>query len=189
MDRKKEVRTLALAQRAALTENERQGKNRQIQELVLSLPEYEAAQTVMLFLNFRDEVETTFLAEETLARGKGLILPRCGPQHILIPAVIRDLSRDVEPGTWGIREPRKDALIEADPGTVDLVLVPGAAFDRSGNRLGYGGGYYDRFFARLPAGVPRVAIAYSLQVLPEVPTDEHDEKITILVTEEGVERF
>lgn len=189
MDRKKEVRALALAKRSALTDIERRDKSRQIEKLVLTLPEYQEARTVMLFLNFRDEVETTALAEETLARGKDLVLPRCAPRGILIPALIHDLSRDIEPGTWGIREPKKEALLEADPKTVDLVLVPGAAFDRNGNRLGYGGGYYDRFFARLRPTVPRVAISFSVQVLPEVPIGEHDQKMTILVTEEGVERF
>ncbi|CAA7600720.1 5-Formyltetrahydrofolate cyclo-ligase [Acididesulfobacillus acetoxydans] len=189
MDRKKEVRTLALNRRAALSENERRLKSRQIQSLVAALPEYKQARTVMLFLNFRDEAETTGLAAQTLAEGKGLVLPRCAPGGLLIPAFIHDLDQDVEPGTWGIREPKKDCLREANPESVDFVLVPGAAFDRQGNRLGYGGGYYDRFFARLRPMAARVAIGFAVQVLPEVPVDEHDQKIDILVTEEGVERF
>lgn len=186
---KKRVRSLVLARRAALTEKERREKSLQIAEQVLSLPEYEQAQTVMLFLNFRDEVETTGLAEETLKRGKRLVLPRCAPQGVLIPALVRDLSRDIEPGTWGIREPKRDTLVEVDPTSIDLVIVPGAAFDEQGNRLGYGGGYYDRFFKRIRPEVPRVAIAFQTQILPEVPVGEYDQKISILVTEEGVQIF
>ncbi len=189
LDEKKRVRNLVLARRGALTERERQEKSLHIEKQVLTLPEYEKAQTVMLFLNFRDEVETTALAEETLTRGKQLVLPRCAPQGILIPALIRDLDQDIEPGTWGIREPRLQGLREADPWTIDLVIVPGAAFDGQGNRLGYGGGYYDRFFGRLRPEVLRVAIAFATQVLPEVPVDPHDQKMSILVTEEGVHRY
>ncbi|MDI6878963.1 MAG: 5-formyltetrahydrofolate cyclo-ligase [Desulfitobacteriaceae bacterium] len=189
LDEKKRVRNLVLARRGALTERERQEKSLHIEKQVLTLPEYEKAQTVMLFLNFRDEVETTALAEETLTRGKQLVLPRCAPQGILIPALIRDLDQDIEPGTWGIREPRLQGLREADPWAIDLVIVPGAAFDGQGNRLGYGGGYYDRFFGRLRPQVLRVAIAFATQVLPEVPVDPHDQKMSILVTEEGVHRY
>ena len=189
LDEKKRVRNLVLARRGALTERERQGKSLHIEKQVLTLPEYEKAQTVMLFLNFRDEVETTALAEETLTRGKQLVLPRCAPQGILIPALIRDLDQDIKPGTWGIREPRLQGLREADPWAIDLVIVPGAAFDGQGNRLGYGGGYYDRFFGRLRPEVLRVAIAFATQVLPEVPVDPHDQKMSILVTEEGVHRY
>lgn len=189
LDEKKRVRNLVLARRGALTERERQEKSLHIEKQVLTLPEYEKAQTVMLFLNFRDEVETTALAEETLTRGKQLVLPRCAPQGILIPALIRDLDQDIEPGTWGIREPRLQGLREADPWAIDLVIVPGAAFDGQGNRLGYGGGYYDRFFGRLRPEVLRVAIAFATQVLPEVPVDPHDQKMSILVTEEGVHRY
>lgn len=189
LNEKKQVRSLVLARRGELTEQERQEKSLQIAKQVLTLPEYENAHTVMLFLNFRDEVETTGLAEETLKRGKRLVLPRCAPHGVLVPALIGDLSKDIEPGTWGIREPKRDALAEADPATIDLVIVPGAAFDERGNRLGYGGGYYDRFLNRIRPDVPRVAVAFQTQILPEVPVDEYDQKITILVTEEGVNRF
>ncbi|MHB1652821.1 MAG: 5-formyltetrahydrofolate cyclo-ligase [Desulfitobacteriaceae bacterium] len=188
-DFKKEVRSTVLSKRAALTEEERHLKSLQINQQVLTLPEYGKARTVMLFLNFRDEVETTGLAEETLARGKRLILPRCAPQGVLIPAIIRDLGQDIEPGMWGIREPKQKGLAEEDPLIIDLVIVPGAAFDLKGNRLGYGGGYYDRFFARLRPSVPRVAIGFAAQVLPEVPIGRYDQKMTILITEEGVHRF
>lgn len=186
---KKEVRRQVLSMRAHLTEEERRFKSMAIEERVLGLPEFEKAKTVMLFLNFRDEVITTGLAEQTLSLGKQLILPRCAPAGVLIPAMIEDLSQDIELGMWGIREPKKDTLRETDPLIIDLIIIPGAAFDLQGNRLGYGGGYYDRFFARLRPSVPRVAIGFETQILPQVPVDLHDQKMTILITEEGVRRF
>ncbi|MHB1404242.1 MAG: 5-formyltetrahydrofolate cyclo-ligase [Desulfitobacteriaceae bacterium] len=189
MDEKRQVRKLVLGRRAALSAEEHALKSDRITAKILSLPEYQKAKTVMLFLNFRDEVETTGLALESLALKKKLILPRCGPQGILIPAIVRDMEQDIEPGMWGIREPKKDALVEADPAEIDFVLVPGAAFDMSGNRLGYGAGYYDRFFKRLRLGVPRMAVAFSCQILPQLPVEEHDQKMTALVTEDAVHRF
>lgn len=189
MDEKRQVRKLVLGRRAALSAEERLRKSAEITAKILALPEYRKAQTVMLFLNFRDEVETTALAQESLALKKKLVLPRCGQQGILIPGVIKDLEKDIEPGMWGIREPKKETLLEADPTEIDFVLVPGAAFDMTGNRLGYGAGYYDRFFKRLRPDVPRIAIAFASQILPEVPVDEHDQKITALVTEQGIHYF
>lgn len=186
---KKALRGQVLVRRAELPELERASKSRLIQEQTLALEEFQSAQTVMLFLDFRDEVETTSLAEKTLAMGKRLVLPRCGPKGVLIPALISDLTQDIAPGMWGIREPKKDELREADPAQIDLVLVPGAAFDMCGNRLGYGAGYYDRFFQRLRPAVPKIALAFACQIVSEVPVGEYDHKITGLVTEEGVYRF
>jgi len=186
---KQETRQIVLERRGKLKAADRLAKSNQIQEYILALPEYSSAQTVMLFLNFRDEVETTYLAERTLEFGKKLVLPRCAPKGVLIPALIHDLKQDIEPGMWGIREPKKDGLVEADPQTIDLVIVPGAAFDMSGNRLGYGAGYYDRFVQRLRPAVPKIALAFACQLIAEVPVGDYDQKITGLVTEEGVYRF
>ncbi|WP_407313259.1 5-formyltetrahydrofolate cyclo-ligase [Desulfosporosinus sp. SB140] len=185
---KAEVRKSCLDLRAGLGNEERKNRSRQIQQNVLNLPEFKQAQTVMLFLNFRDEVETTALAETTIASKKRLILPRCAPQGLLLPIETRDLRVDIEPGLWGIREP-KLTIGEADPSEIDLIIVPGAGFDLQGNRLGYGGGYYDRFFMRIKPTVPRIAIAFECQIIEQVPVDMHDAKMTMLVTENNVYHF
>lgn len=188
MSLKAEARKLCLARRASLDENERQKKSAAITQKVMALPEYHKAQTVMLFLNFRDEVETTALAEATRLNGKKLVLPRCAPQGVLLLKEICDLTCDIEPGVWGIREP-KLINVDVDPSDIDLVVVPGAGFDLQGNRLGYGGGYYDRFFTRLPQSTPRVAIAFECQLMSEVPVDMHDAQMTMLITEQAVYDF
>jgi 5-formyltetrahydrofolate cyclo-ligase len=185
---KKEMRKLVLAKRASMGESTRADKSFLIQNKVLALAEYQTARTLMLFMNFQDEVNTTELAKDTLARGKQLILPCCAPGGILIPAVINDLDELVT-GMWGIREPRKGGLVKAEIPEIDFVLVPGVAFDLTGNRLGYGMGYYDRFFELLSPSVPKAAIAFACQVIPEVPVEEHDKKMSLLITEEKVYRF
>ncbi|HVJ49745.1 5-formyltetrahydrofolate cyclo-ligase, partial [Desulfitobacterium sp.] len=169
-----------------LTEEERRLKSRKILELISALPKFQQAKTIMVFLNFRDEVNTTLLAEKILASSKRLILPRCAPHGVLIPAEIRDLKENIEPGKWGIREPKKEGLILANPEDIDLIIIPGAAFDRQGNRLGYGGGYYDRFLTRLRSEVPKIALAFACQILPEIPVDPYDLRMDALVTEEGI---
>ena len=185
---KAEVRKLCLAQRASLKEKERETKSLIIQQKLRDLPDFQKAQTVMIFLNFRDEVETTGLAEATIACKKKLILPRCAPKGILLPLEVSNLALDLEPGAWGIREP-KLTNEEANPLEIDLVIVPGAGFDMEGNRLGYGGGYYDRFFMRLNPLTPRVALGFECQIIAQVPVDKHDAKMTKLITEKKVYNF
>ncbi|MDP4126336.1 MAG: 5-formyltetrahydrofolate cyclo-ligase [Bacillota bacterium] len=185
---KAEVRKSCLSKRATLGEKERNHKSKIIQQTIQNLPEYQQAHVVMLFLNFREEVETTALAETTIALNKKLILPRCAPHGIMLPLEVRDLAVDIEPGAWGIREPKlKNA--ETDPSEIDLIIVPGAGFDLGGDRLGYGGGFYDRFFMRLNPLTPKVAIGFECQVIEKVPVDKHDAKMTMLITENNIYDF
>lgn len=186
---KKSLRETVLTLRAALPEEQRAIKSLKIQDIISNTHEFQEAQTVMLFLNFRDEVETTGLAQKVLELGKKLVLPRCAPKGVLIPALIHDLNLDIEPGTWGIREPKRENLQQVNPLEVDCIFVPGAAFDEQGNRLGYGGGYYDRFFERLKDTTPKIALAFDCQVVSKIPVESFDKRVDLLITEEGVRRF
>ncbi|TGE38294.1 5-formyltetrahydrofolate cyclo-ligase [Desulfosporosinus fructosivorans] len=185
---KAEVRQACLCQRTSLGEKERKRKSGIIQQKLMDLQEFKLAQTVMLFLNFREEVETTAMAEATLACKKKLVLPRCAPNSILLPIEVHDLIQDIEPGTYGIREP-KLTLGVVEPSEIDLIIVPGSGFDLQGNRLGYGGGYYDRFFMLLNPLTPRIALGFECQVIPQVPVGKHDALMTMLITENGVYNF
>ncbi len=185
---KAEVRQACLYRRTSLGEKERKRKSVIIQQKLMDLPEFQLAQTVMLFLDFREEVETTAMAEATIACKKKLVLPRCAPHGILLPIEVRDLIQDIEPGAYGIREP-KLTLGVVEPSEIDLITVPGSGFDLQGNRLGYGGGYYDRFFMLLNPLTPRIALGFECQVIEQVPTDKHDAKMTMLITEKKVYNF
>ncbi len=185
---KDKVRQTCLDQRTSLGEKERKAKSIIIQQRLLDLPEFLLAQTVMLFLNFREEVETTALAEATIAGKKRLVLPRCAPHGVLLPIEVHDLRQDIEPGAYGIREPKLTLGI-VEPSEIDLIIVPGAGFDRQGNRLGYGAGYYDRFFIMLNPLIPKVALGFECQVMLQIPVDKNDVKMTMLITEKGVYKF
>lgn len=185
---KAEVRKVCLNRRAALGKEERKSKSKIVQQKLLDSPEFQKAKAVLLFLDFRGEVETMALAEATIALEKRLILPRCAPHGILLPIEVCDLTRDLEPGAYGISEP-KLSLGVVKPTEIDLVIVPGAGFDLQGNRLGYGGGFYDRFFMLLNPTTHRVALGFECQVIAEVPVDKHDVKMTMLITENEVYNF
>ena len=182
---KKEVRSFVLAKRAELHEEARKKKSLDIQNIVLAMPELIQAQTIMLFMDFRNEVETDRLVHYVLNAKKRLVLPRCASEGELILYHVQDLEENIEIGKWGIREPKEDCP-RITPQEIDFVLVPGVAFDKDGNRLGYGGGYYDRFMKKLRGHVPRIGVAFQCQIVDHIPTEPFDLKITTMVTEKGI---
>ena len=185
INEKEELRKLILAKRSTLAEDQRVEKSRVILKDILTLPEFVTAKTIMAYLDFRGEVETRELAVEILSMGKRLVVPLCHRDNI-IPCLINDLNQDLHAGTWGILEPRKDRIRPLPPLEIDLVLVPGVAFDHQGNRLGYGRGYYDRFLPRLREDVLAVGLAFACQIVDRIPTDEYDMKMSLIITENGV---
>jgi len=183
---KSEIRKQVLARRGALTPAERRALSERITPRLLALESYRAARCVMAYVSFGGEFETAGFVSDALANGKKLVLPRAerGSRALRLLEV-RDPERELAPGVWGIREPRPELCPEAAPETIDFVLVPGVAFTARCERLGYGGGFYDRLiraFARRP---PLVAAAFSVQIVPELPVSERDEKVDLVVTEDA----
>lgn len=184
---KRDLRRRVLSARDALTDAERARLSEAVCARAASLPELDAAGTVLSFASFRSEIETSSLNRRILGDGKALCLPRVvGPQR-MIAARVHDLEIDLEPGAWGIPEP-VPGHPEVDPSELDLVIVPGAAFDAAGRRCGYGGGFYDTYLQGTRAGVPRVALAFEAQIVLELPCEPHDLAVTAIVTEERVIR-
>jgi 5-formyltetrahydrofolate cyclo-ligase len=184
---KKELRKEIIAERDRLTDEEIVSKSASIAEKLYSLQAFEAAKAVMYFIAFGSEVDTRPLVEETIGRGKIALAPKAIPQsRELIPSQIIDWESDLVPGYYNIPEPRAGALRPFAPEQIDLLIVPGVAFDLNGNRLGYGGGYYDRFFSLLKPETPLIAIVFDLQIVPEVPVDEWDRRVDCIITEKRI---
>jgi 5-formyltetrahydrofolate cyclo-ligase len=182
--RKRELRRQVLALRDALDPETRAADSRAICRRVAQSPEFRGAGTVLLFSSFGSEVDTGALLQEALRVGKRLVLPRVNSEtRFLELREVRDLSADVAPGTWSIPEPLPERCPEASLAQIDFVLAPGVAFDRQLRRVGYGGGYYDRILASIQAGTPAIAICFGMQLVPEVPTDAHDVRVPVLITE------
>ncbi len=180
------LRRAVLRRRDALPEGERALLSGSIVATILDLPAYETAHVVLAYASFGSELRTDELLRRALADGKTLLLPRVERGGLGLYEV-RDPARDLEPGTWGIREPEPDRCPPADPGGVGFALIPGVAFDRRARRLGYGGGFYDRLLAGgLPEGTPLVSGAFEVQIVDEVPTGPHDAPVDVVVTEGDV---
>ncbi len=156
-------------------------KSREIEERLFSLPEFLSAQVVMFFASFRSEVETSPMIRRALHLGKRVVLPKVQGNELALYE-IHDFGSDVEPGSWGIPEPKM--LMPAALADIDLMIIPGAAFDEQGNRLGYGAGFYDKL---LPAfGKVTVALAFEAQIVDEVPVEKHDVPVRKIITEKRI---
>jgi 5-formyltetrahydrofolate cyclo-ligase len=181
------ARRRALASRDALSPAQRECLAEAVRARALLLPELADAGTVMLFASFRTELDTTPIAEWVLRAGKRLCLPRVLGPRTMAAYAVRDLTADLEPGKWDIPEPR-EGLPEVQPAELDLVFVPGSAFDEEGRRCGYGGGFYDTYLPMTRPGTPWVALAFEAQLLPAIDCEEHDLPVTAIVTERRVIR-
>ncbi len=151
-------------------------------------PVYQQAKSLALFCGTREEIDTESIIRHALAEGKTVYLPRVedGPAGStdMKLALIRDYDRDLAEGTFGILEPRSDLPGEDNP-TLDLILVPGTAFDERGGRVGRGKGFYDRFLgARGVRSEVRAGLAFEAQIVrKKLPLEPHDQLLDTLVTE------
>ena len=181
------LRETVLRRRDAMGAATRTALSRAILEEISALPAYRASGTVLAYAGFGSELETDAFLRHTLDEGKTLLLPRVNRQEGLLDVYeVGDVMGDLEAETWGIREPRPDRCAQSDPAAADFVLVPGLAFDARGGRLGYGGGFYDRLLSgSLPPHALLVAGAFEVQMVEEVPMDEHDVPMDAVVTESG----
>lgn len=143
-----------------------------------------ASRIVLAYVSFRSEVETAAFIDAGLVRQLRMAVPRTDSQaKRLTPFLISDPARDLRPGYCGIPEPDPARAKVLDPALLDVVVVPGSVFDCRGGRLGYGGGYYDRFLANDAPQALRVGVAYDTQLVDEVPMQPHDARLHWLVTE------
>lgn len=176
------MRREVLARRDALVAPERLRRSHAIVERVAALPEVVDAEIVLSYWPMGSEVDPRGIADLLVAAA--LALPKVvGPD--IVPIAFR-VGDPLAATPLGPREP-----VFGDPvplEAIDAVLVPGVAFDRRGGRIGYGGGFYDRFAAALPARTPRIALAFALQLEVSVPTGRTDRSVDLIVTEDEVIR-
>jgi len=178
---KKEIRKKALAARDNLPPGQRTAKSREIEERLFSLAEFKSARIVLFFASFRSEVETGSMIRRALTFGKRVVLPKVKGAELALYE-IANWDKDVSPGAWGIPEPYEDRQIGLDE--IGLIMVPGAAFDEQGNRLGYGAGFYDKLLSSFTKTT--VALAFEAQIVPRVPAELHDVPVKKIVTERRV---
>ena len=160
----------------AMSEEEISLRSEKLGMLFLQSDAYKNAETVYGYLPYNQEVRTVPMLEQALRDGKRVAVPKVyGEQMRFI--YITDFSQ-VEKGYAGIPEPVADEPVADDP--TALVLMPGLAFDAEGHRIGYGGGFYDRFLEQEPAH-PTLALCYDFQMLPKVETEDHDIPVDVVL--------
>ena len=185
------IRQRILCLREQLSAELRTQFSTEIVRRIAQLPEYQAASIVLGYMNFGSEFESEIWAQQVLADGKQLLLPKVNRVSKELDIYrVADLQADLAPGLWTIREPLPERCVKLDVlNEVDFILLPGVAFGRDGTRLGYGGGFYDKLLARLnkECGIARcpalVAATYSLQLVENIPQEVTDRKVQWLVTE------
>jgi len=185
---KKDLRTRLLRQLHQQSQETRRAKSLRITRRLRRLRLYRNARVLLCYAAFDGEVETGWILSQALADGKRVAVPvtRRGSKQIF-PTEILDREQDLKTaGHLGIPQPERRAPRHVPLNTLELVLVPGVAFDEQGGRLGRGGGYFDRFLSRLPASVPCVGLAFQFQVVKNLPVESHDRPVSKVVTEKGV---
>lgn len=181
---KRTLRRATIAKILAFDPASRAERETRILDRILALPSFQAAGSPLLYIKaFPEEIDVGPLVERTLDASKRLVCPRVDRQaHRLVLHEIRDPRVDLEPGTLGILEPRAGCRLVA-PVEVDWVLVPGVVFDVRRNRIGRGGGHYDRFLPTLRDDVETWAAAFDEQVVESLPAEPHDAPVYGIVTE------
>lgn len=183
---KEEIRRGISAKRTAQTEEEIKEKSGKIKERLFQLEEFQNAETIMFYVALKGEVETRGMVEEAIASGKKVVVPVTDfKTNEMLASEIKSLD-ELKEKEFGLLEPKDEFVREVPLEEIDLVVVPGVAFDEKGNRLGRGLGFYDKFLSKIKTEAVFIALAFDFQVLKEIPCKEHDMKVDKIVTEERV---
>jgi 5-formyltetrahydrofolate cyclo-ligase len=178
-----QMRTRLAAQSAA----DVRVKSADIWERLSVLGEFATASRLLVYVSKEAEVDTRGLIQQLLAMGRQVCVPWFdGANEQYVASELRDFALDLTAGRFGILEPKPEAVKPVAGDRIDAALVPGLAFDETGNRLGRGMGYFDRILQDV-RGV-KIALAYDFQLLSEVPTEVHDTPVDFIVTEKRVVR-
>ncbi|MGW8162068.1 MAG: 5-formyltetrahydrofolate cyclo-ligase [Desulfobulbales bacterium] len=181
------LRADILARRDRMAQDERSRKSREIKSNFWQLPEAAHAKCIFVYVNFRSEVETMELIRQCIARGMMVTVPLTDVRNkALLPFQVVDLARDLRPGYCAIQEPDPRCTSAVPPEKIEIAVIPGSVFDVHGGRLGYGGGYYDRFLVNDAPQAKRVGLAFEMQVVDKVPVEPHDQPLDILITENRI---
>ena len=179
---KDELRHAMRARRRALSQEEQRRASLAVLERVRAFAPYREARSVMAYMACRGELDLSPVLLDALAQGKTLLLPRCEAPGIMTARRVTDLSQ-LAAGAYGLMEPEQCCAV-FPPEEINLIFVPGTAFDALGGRLGQGGGYYDRFLARTKA--LRAGVCHDFALIARVPAQAHDMRMDCIFTPGGM---
>ncbi len=190
---KNALRRQAYSARAA--QPDRQIVSLRICQSFLAQPEFEQAETIMLYLDCRTEVRTQETVSSLLSSSKRIVIPYCTVDNAGVNVLglwLLESLDELVAGTWNILEPPPkrwgEVGKEIDPQELDFIMVPGVAFDRNGGRLGNGGGYYDRLLNRVRNDTTLIGACFECQLFEEIPMGSHDVFLDGIITQKSVYR-
>ena len=181
---KKLLRSEILEKLAQMSDANRADEDLKIFDNIVKSDVFKRAQTVFMYISVGHEADTRRIAEYALSQGKCVAIPRCIGQGIMHAVEIKSLA-ELVPDKYDIPSAPAQARI-VNPHELDLVLVPAVAFDKVGNRLGRGGGYYDRYLEKIPKETVTMGICRAAQLLCEIPSASHDIPVDYVVSPKGI---
>ena len=184
MESKKDLRKRILSIRNNMPGEDVVNNSRIIRDKIIGLDVFKQSKVIFIYMDFKNEVMTSDLIKHMLSEKKRVVVPYTDTiSTVLIPSEITGES-DLKLNSFGYSEPKKVSPVNIEE--IDLVIVPGLVFDKNLNRIGFGKGYYDRILNKLKASARKVAVAHDFQVLEEIPAEEHDVKMDMIITEKSI---
>jgi 5-formyltetrahydrofolate cyclo-ligase len=180
-EQKNSIRAEALEKRDSIPSPVKRAKDSSIMERLFALEEFGIAKRVLFYASFRSEVNTAGMIEAALSNGKKVLLPKVDNNSRTLTKHVISGMHEVSPGYMGIPEPDTDVRLTIEE--IDLIVVPGVAFDTRGWRIGYGGGYYDRLLPRVKGMRTIAALAYEEQIFGELTPEDHDIGMDLIITD------
>ena len=171
---KQKIRNTILMKLKTQKEENRNKKSAQLKNKLFRNRVFKKAKTVMFYMPFGGEVDTVDMIRSAQKIGKIVVVPVCGKNRMMSPCVLKDNGALLQ-GPYGIWEPALKKPVNLK--SLDLVIVPGLAFDKQGRRLGRGKGYYDRFLSKISQHSISIGLAYDFQILPFIPTTKYDVEV------------
>lgn len=187
---KNTIRKTIIRKRNDIPEGYRIEANRIITQKLISMDFFRRAEAVMCYADICGEVETSQIIRYCIDNGKKLSLPKVLCKAEMYARTVTCPDSQLEKGKYGVMEPICALTTESEPGEIDVIIVPGVAFDRNLNRIGYGAGYYDNYLKKTGRKCLKVGLAFDVQITEHIPADETDEPVDLIITEsEIIERL
>ena len=182
---KKDIRSTILKKRSNMLLSEVIEKSKRIKEQVFHMDEYKEAKTILFYVSYNNEVCTHEIIKESLRMKKHVVVPKTDMKNRMIICSSLTSWDSLIPGAYTILEPRQECINAVSPESIDLMIIPGVAFDSHGNRIGHGMGYYDRLLEK-KIRTHRLGLAFEIQIVENIPTEKHDVKVEKIVTEDRI---
>ena len=187
-EEKKDLRKIILNKRNSIDNNTKEEMDREIFNKLINLDLYKEAKIIFIYLSFGSEIDTKPIIDRALEEGKEVYIPKVYKINKEMRAIRLNTFEDLEKNSMGILEPKDDFNFIAKE-KIDLIIVPGAVFDFKGNRIGYGGGYYDRFLSNIKDKRNKIVLAYNLQIVDNIEAEEHDIKVDYIITNSRINKI